>query len=124
MTPPSLLSADSRFNVQATSEDDSVDPIEEEKAFVFLSSLLQLFAICRVANCGSCVEPCNMRVSNKGAMVIVKTLCNNNHEMSWESSPCVGVGTQRVAVINVLISSYCLLTGLHLKQVYSKSSRR
>ena len=58
-----------------------------------------------------------MRVLHKGAMITVKTMCNNHHEMEWESSPCFGAGKHRVAIINVLIAAYCLLTGLHIKQV-------
>ena len=82
-----------------------------------MDSLLQLFSICRTVNCGSCVEQDNINVVSNGAMISVKTLCNNHHEMVWESSPCMGEGKQRVAVINVLLSSFTLLTGLHLKQV-------
>ena len=93
------------------------DPIEAKKVIVYLTSLLQIFSICRTVNCGSCVEQHNIKVIPNGAMIKVKTLCNDHHEMEWESSPSVGFGKKRVPVINVLIAAYCLLTGLHIKQV-------
>ena len=103
------------LSVQSIGGDE--DPIEAKKAIVFLSTLLQLFSICRIANCGSYVEPQNIKVTSIGAMIRVKASCNNNHDTEWESSPCVGTGTKRIPVINVLIASFCLLTGLHIKQV-------
>ena len=87
------------------------------KVIVFLSSLLQLFAICRVVGCGSCVESGNIKVTHNGAMIKVKALCNNHHETEWESSPCVGTGRKSIAIINILLAAYCLLNGLHVKQM-------
>ena len=82
-----------------------------------MANLLQLFAICRVVGCGSCVEVSNMKVSYCGAMIKVKTLCNNHHESVWQSSPMCWTGKACVAVINVVIAAYCLLTGHHVKQL-------
>ena len=99
------------------SGDDSDSPLDAPKVIVFMSSLLSLLSVCKEPGCGSCVDRENMKVVTKGAMVRVHMLCNNNHSTSWDSSPVIGSGRSSVAVINILIGSYCLLTGLHIKQV-------
>ena len=82
-----------------------------------MSSLLVLLSICKQPQCGSAVERENMKVVRNGAMIRVHMVCNNNHSTTWDSSPMLGTGKTAIAVINVLISTYCLLTGLHIKQV-------
>ena len=84
---------------------------------MFLPLLLQLFSVCRVANCGSSVDDENISVKPNGAMIRVHCLCNNNHSTEWDSSPKLGSGKSGIPVINVLLSIYCLTTGLHIHQV-------
>ena len=84
---------------------------------MFLPSLLQLFSVCRVPSCGNAVDPANITIKNNGAMVSVRCLCNSNHQTDWDSGPVLGTGTSAVAVINILLATYCLTTGLHLEQV-------
>ena len=93
--------------------------IETQKVIVFLPALLQLFSVCRVGGCGGCVDEENIIVKQDGAMVKVECVCNNDHrhKTSWESSPVLGTGKQRMAVINILISVYTLTIGLHIQQV-------
>jgi hypothetical protein len=84
---------------------------------VFFSSLMSLLSICREPNCGSLVERDNMKVVRNGAMVSVRSVCNNHHEHTWNSSPTLGTGASAVAVINILLAVNALTTGLHIKQV-------
>ena len=91
--------------------------IEAKKAIVFLPSLLELFSVCRVGACGSGVDEENITVTANGAMLRVQCLCNNNHQTSWDSGPMIGSGNQEVAVINILISVYCLTIGINIQQV-------
>ena len=92
-------------------------PLDAPKVIVFMSSLLVLLSICKQPQCGSAVERENMKVVRNGAMIRVHMVCNNNHSTTWDSSPMLGTGKTAIAAINVLISTYCLLTGLHIKQV-------
>ena len=101
---------------QDTSKDSN---IEAKKVIVFLPSLLQLFSVCRVANCGSSVDDHNISIKPNGAMIRVHCLCNSSHSSEWDSSPMLGCGKSAVPVINILISIYCLTTGLHIHQVES-----
>ena len=91
--------------------------IDAKKAIIFLPSLLQLFSVCRVPSCGSAVDQDNINIKTSGAMVSVRCLCNSGHQTDWDSGPMLGTGTSAVAVINILLSTYCLITGLHLQQV-------
>ena len=86
---------------------------------MFLPALLQLFSVCRVGGCGGLVDEENICVKQEGAMVRVECVCNNDHrhKTSWESSPMLGTGRQRTAVINLLIAVYTLTIGLHIQQV-------
>ena len=95
-------------------EDDSY--LGSTKVIVFMSSLLSLLSVCREPNCGSVVDRENMKIVHNGAMIRVHMVCNNNHATAWESSPCISNGKKSVAVINIIIATYCLLTGLHVKQ--------
>ena len=110
-----ILTNESTSNI--TDEDGSGSPQEVRKVIVFMSSLLSLFSICREPNCGSYVERENMKVVLNGAMIRVHTLCNNHHSRTWDSSPMIGTGRKTMAVINILLCVYCLVTGLHIKQV-------
>ena len=105
------------FFSQDYSEDGDGSLLDAQKVIVFMSSLLTLFSICRVPSCGSFVEKDNMRIVRNGAMIRIHTTCNNHHVQVWDSSPSLGTGRQAIAVINILIAVYSLLTGLHIKQV-------
>ena len=83
---------------------------------VFLSSLLSLFVTCRLPDCNSPVDPDNIKVTYKGAMVEVRATCNEHHTTHWQSSPTLGVGRSQVSVMNLLLASFCLTTGIHLRQ--------
>ena len=78
---------------------------------------MTLLSICREPNCGSFVERDNIKIVPNGAMIRVHTTCNNHHVKTWDSSPMLGTGRKAIAVINILIGVYSLLTGLHIKQV-------
>ena len=95
--------------------------IEAKKIITFMPSLLLLFSVCRVPSCGSGVDKENITIKPDGAMVRVHCLCNNNHQTDWSSSPMLGSGKSKVAVINSLLSIYCLTTGLHIQQVTTKT---
>ena len=90
--------------------------LDSPKVIVFMSSLMSLLSVCREPNCGAVVDKDNMKIVHSGAMVRVHTLCNKNHSSTWESSPSIGSGNKSVAIINIIIATYCLLTGLHIKQ--------
>ena len=90
--------------------------LSSPKVIVFMSSLVSLLSVCREPCCGAVVDKENMKIVHSGAMVRVHTVCNNNHSYTWESSPSIGSGKKSVAIINIIISTYCLLTGLHIKQ--------
>ena len=87
------------------------------KAIVFISHLLQLFQVCRIPNCGSCVDQDNIKLVSKGAHIHVSCICNNHHEMGWDSGPLIGSGVQAIAIINILLSTFSLTIGLHFQQV-------
>ena len=91
--------------------------VDAKKAIVFLPSLLQLFAICNVANCGSYVDSENIVVKPNGLMLKVECFCNNNHKTTWESGPMLGSGKTAVAAINAIVATYTLTCGLHIQQV-------
>ena len=97
------------------------DPIDEhlegQKAIVFVSCLLQLIGICQVVGCGSMVDPENKRVTQHGAVIIIRYTCNNHHSGEWCSSPTVGKEKSKVWVLNTVLASYCLTCGLHISQV-------
>ena len=88
-----------------------------------MSCLYALLSVCRRPECGTLVEKENIKVVKNGAMVRIGTLCNNSHTESWDSSPSVGSGTGAIPVINILLSVYTLLTGLHVKQVCQQMLR-
>ena len=90
--------------------------LDSSKVIVFMSSLISLLSVCKEPNCGSVVDRENMKIVHNGAMIRVHMVCNNNHATTWESSPCINDGRKSVAVINIIIATYCLLTGLHVKQ--------
>ena len=98
------------------SEDGSGSYLGSSKVIVFMSSLLSLLSVCKEPNCGSVVDKENMKIVHNGTMIRVHMVCNNSHATSWESSPCINDGRKSVAVINIIIATYCLLTGLHVKQ--------
>ena len=58
-----------------------------------------------------------MKVVRNGAMISVRSVCNNHHEQTWDSCPTLGTGASAVAVINLLLAVNLLTTGLHIKQV-------
>ena len=70
---------------------------------VFLSNLLSLFATCRLPTCNSSVDPDNIKVTYKGAMTQVTATCNANHTTTWQSSPTLLEGSERVSVLNILL---------------------
>ena len=86
------------------------------------SSLLDLLSICRSPNCGSLVAEENMKVVRNGAMIRVHMVCNNHHAETWDSSPTIGSGASEVAVINIMLAVYTLVTGLNVKQVFVHDS--
>ena len=97
-------------------EDGSGSYLGSSKVIVFMSSLLSLLSVCKEPNCGSVVDRENMKIVHNGAMIRFLKVCNNIHKTTWESSPCINDGRKSVAVINIIIATYCLLTGLHVKQ--------
>ena len=58
---------------------DDNDSIESPKVIVFLSALLTLFSVCRVAGCGKAVDRGNIEVKYKGGCVKITATCNANH---------------------------------------------
>lgn len=98
-------------------ESDYFSYIETPKAIVFVPALLDAFKICREPNCGSYVEKENMKCKTVGASISIECLCNNNHFRVWNSSPVVGTGKEAIAVINILLATFCLTVGLHVNQV-------
>ena len=103
------------------SEYDS-GPVEAPKLIVFLSSLLPLFAVCRLPECQSVVDQDNIKVTYKGARAEIRATCNENHTTFWQSSPTLGSGKSQVGVINLLLASFCLTTGLHVRQASNLST--
>ena len=105
-------------------EEELKDPLsaqlEDQKAIVFLSTLLQLFTVCHLSGCSSAVDPSNIEVIQHGAAIVVKYTCNQHHTQKWCSSPTIGEGRRTVYVINALLASYCLTCGLHISQVRDK----
>ena len=91
--------------------------IRQPKIITFLPLLLSLFDICRVPNCGSSCDPENKHWSFSGAMITIKATCNNNHEMTWSSSPMIGSGKSQVPAINLLIGAYAYICGVNFKKV-------
>ena len=55
------------------------DNIESPKVIVFVSALLTLFSVCRVAGCGKAVDSSNIGVKYKGGCVKITATCNANH---------------------------------------------
>ena len=108
------------FNFQSEmgfiDEPTSDSYIDSPKVIVFMSSLLSLLSVCREPDCGSAVDRDNMKIICSGAMVRVHMVCNKSHSTTWESSPSLGSGRKSVAIINIIIATYSLLTGLHIKQ--------
>ena len=96
---------------------DSKAESSDQRVIVNMSCLFTLLSVCRRPECGTLVERENIKVVRNGAMVRIHTLCNNSHMEKWDSSPSVGSGTGAIPVINILLSVYTLLTGLHVKQV-------
>ena len=107
---------DKNISLFQGSEDDISDPVKAPKVIVFLSNLVSLFAACRLPECNSSVDPANIKVTYYGAMAEVKATCNENHTTFWQSCPTVGTGKAKAGVINILLSVYCLTTGLHISQ--------
>ena len=94
-----------------------IDSVNAPKVIVSMPHLLDLLCVCREPNCGSSVSKENMKVVSNGSMLRVYTLCNNNHSRTWESSPMIGTGKKAISATNVQLASFCLLTGLHIKQL-------
>ena len=84
---------------------------------VFFPLLLDLFKVCREANCGMTCDQDNIRFHFSGAMVTVSGTCNGGHDFRWQSSPSVGSGKKKVAAINALIGTYGYLCGINVKKV-------
>ena len=93
--------------------------IEDQKAVVYLPLLLDLFTVCKQANCGSAIDPGDRTIVYSGAMVTVKGTCNRNHPFSWSSSPMVGSGKSKVPAINILMGTYAYTNGENVKKVLS-----
>ena len=117
--PPPSSSADELSGSAQSDNEESLfyQYIDAKKAIIFLPSLLQLFSVCRVPGCGSAVDQDDINIKTNGAMVSVACLCNSGHKTDWDSGPMLGTGTRAVAVINILLATYCLITGLHLQQI-------
>ena len=98
-----------------------VDPVSKlmdaPKAIVFMSCLMQLFSMCQVSECGSAIDPENIKVVQHGAVVVVRYTCNKHHTGEWCSSPALGEGKNKVWVLNALLATYSLTCGLHISQV-------
>ena len=93
------------------------DPIDAAKAIVFIPALSELFNVCNIPMCGAACDKENRNIHYSGAMVCVSVVCNNGHKFSWKSSPTIGQGKKKVAVINVLLGSYGYLCGINVKKV-------
>ena len=102
-------------------QDITDDPLsahlKADKVIVFLSCLMNLFAICQHSGCGSAIDPTNRGVVEHGAVMVVHYTCNSNHCGQWSSSPAVGQGKGRVWVLNTVLAAYSLTCGLHISQV-------
>ena len=61
------------------------DHVGSPKVIVFLSALLALFSVCRVAGCGKAVDSGNIGIKYKGGCVKITATCNANHvfEVWW-----------------------------------------
>ena len=71
--------------------------------------LLQLFTVCRHANCGSAIDPAEVTLVRTGAALQISATCNNNHSQEWSSSASIGHGNSKLFVINVLlVSNICV----------------
>ena len=69
--------------------------------------------------CGSLVDKEDIKTTPEGAMVKVTCVCiKNNHVTEWKSSPLLNQKSNYpVGAINVVLATYILTCGLHIKQV-------
>ena len=96
---------------------NSQDKSREPKVIVYMNLLLQLFSVCRVESCGAAVDPANIETYERGACLVVSGVCNQNHTFKWSSSPMRGTGHSARPEINILLTVYTLVCGMHVDQV-------
>lgn len=85
-----------------SSDEDDQTPVNERKFIVFESMLDKLFISCK--ECGSL---CEIKKTNTGSMVTIKTVCCNNHTFEWRSQPELN----RKPAGNILIPSAVVFIG-------------
>ena len=102
------------FFIQDTDSSASLEnpihpSISKSRVVVEEDQLMHLFRVCRLANCGSAIDPAEIIMDRTGAALTVKTTCNSNHVETWSSSPSIGEGHSKVHVINILlVRSSCM----------------
>jgi hypothetical protein len=82
----------------------------KKRVIVEEEQLLQLFKICRQPNCGSAIDPTEIKLCRTGAALQITATCNNSHVEKWSSSSTIGAGHSKLFVINLL-----LVRNLHYK---------
>jgi len=79
------------------------DLIAEPKFLVFWSCLLSLFTYCKICFQRNVVD----KVTFKGTLLTIKTICANDHEFEWKSQPEI----KNTAAGNILLSGAILYSG-------------
>ena len=91
---------------------------DKSKVIVYMRLLISLFQVCRMAGCGSLVDRDDIKIVTDGAMITVTCVCVKNHRTQWKSSPVLHQeSTHPVGEINIVLATYILTCGLHIKQV-------
>ena len=91
---------------------------DKSKVIVYMRLLISFFQVCRMAGCGSLVDRDDIKIVTDGAMITVTCVCVKNHRTQWKSSPVLHQGsTHPIGEINIILATYILTCGLHIKQV-------
>ena len=112
---PTFVLDTSESESESEQEDDCKEPEEkinfvtEPKFIVFWSCLSALFALCSTCFTKNLIE----KVSIKGSLITVKTICVNHHVFIWNSQPKM----KKCGVGNILISAAILYSGNTFRQI-------
>ena len=106
------------FNIRQQFNHFQDERDDKSKVIAYMSLLLDLFQVCRVAGCGALVDKKDIKYVQDGAMVTVSCTCLKNHDTKWRSSPVFHLGEPHpTGEINTVLATYILTCGMHVKQV-------
>ena len=105
------------FGILFVGDEEQEDPFDKE-GYLLVSwkrLLPELHKHCLTSGCSASVVPEETIISEQGAAVSVTMFCMDNHKNTWHSSdfyPKKGDHGKARSKLNVLLSSFILLTGL------------